>query len=113
MDDLGIVATHNRYRKGFRLPGHVFCQGREQSLPGFDENEFAEASKANARSWKTMIEEFISLRQTSRLMFGGFDEQQLAQTGTANNQTLGVLAAGFIIIGHLSHHVQILKERYL
>jgi len=33
--------------------------------------------------------------------------------GTVNNNELSVIALGFIIAGHETHHCQVLKERYL
>ncbi|MFN8246996.1 MAG: DinB family protein [Ferruginibacter sp.] len=97
----------------FSYRAMCIARGEKQSLPGFDENEYAATSKANDRHWNDMLEEMISVRLSSRLLFSSFDDEQLTKTGTANNNKLGVLAAGYIILGHVYHHVQILQERYL
>jgi uncharacterized damage-inducible protein DinB len=91
------------------------CIARKEtaSLPGFDENSYADNSKANKRNWNEMIEEFKAVRRSSEIMFGSFDDEQLDTTGTSNNNSIYVLAIGFILVGHVNHHVTILKERYL
>lgn len=91
------------------------CIARKEtaSLPGFDENSYADNSKANQRDWNEMIEEFKAVRRSSEIMFGAFDDEQLDTSGTSNNNSIYVLALGFILVGHVNHHVTIFKERYL
>lgn len=82
-------------------------------LPGFDENAYALYSKANTRDWDDLIGEFRSLKMATEYLFGSFDEEQLDTTGTASGKSIYVLGIGFIIAGHVTHHFNILKERYL
>src|SRR5689334_11212091 len=42
-----------------------FARKDSTPLPGFDENLFADNSRASARHWKDMIEEFKVLRKSS------------------------------------------------
>jgi hypothetical protein len=93
----------------------ALCFARKDAtpLPSFDENKYAENAKVSNRNWNDLIQEFKSLRISNELMFGGFDHEQLESTGTASGKSNYVLAIGFTIIGHLNHHVKILKERYL
>ncbi|MFZ1260989.1 MAG: DNA damage-inducible protein DinB, partial [Chitinophagaceae bacterium] len=65
------------------------------------------------RDWNEMIEELKAVRRSTELLFGSFDKDQLSFVGTANNNPVSVLAIGFIIVGHISHHITIVKERYL
>lgn len=82
-------------------------------LPGFDENNYANNAKVNKRDWDEMMEEFKAVRRSSEILFGSFDEEQLETNGTANNNPIYVLAIGFVLVGHVNHHLRILKERYL
>lgn len=84
-----------------------------QSLPGFDENEYAANSKAASRDWDDLVEEFKFVRKTSSILFRSFDEEQLDTNGISNNTPIYVLAFGFIIAGHCQHHANIIRERYL
>jgi hypothetical protein len=91
------------------------CIARKDAtpLPGFDENDYADNAKADKRNWDDMMDEFKAVRRSSEILFGSFDEEQLETTGTANNNPIYVLAIGYVLVGHVNHHVSILKERYL
>ncbi len=93
----------------------ALCIARKDStpLPYFDENAYALNSKADSRNWEELVEEFRSLRRSTELMFRSLDEEQLDTTGTASGKSIYVLGIGFIIAGHVNHHIRILKERYL
>jgi hypothetical protein len=90
-----------------------FARNESASLPGFDENNYAAASKAAKRKPEELIAELKTVQNASGLLFSSFDEEQLDATGTANNSSIYVNAIGFIIVGHALHHEKILKERYL
>lgn len=82
-------------------------------LPGFDENAFADHAKADGRNWDIMVEEFKVVRKSSEYLFRSFDADQLDATGTSNNSSIYVLAIGYILLGHATHHARVLRERYL
>mgnify|MGYP003556812899 FL=1 len=85
----------------------------KQSLPGFDENEYADNSNAGNRSWQNLVEELKLVRRTTEILFESFSEDILHQSGISNNNPVTVNALGFITVGHINHHVGIIKERYL
>jgi uncharacterized damage-inducible protein DinB len=82
-------------------------------LPGFDENVWAITAKAPKRSWSDLVDEFIALRAATELFFTALDEDQLMAGGTANNNPMSVAGLGFVCAGHVAHHMNIIKERYL
>ena len=82
-------------------------------LPGFDENSYAANSKADSRDWENLIKEFAAVRNATDLLLKTFDEEQLLQQGTTNNNPTTVNAIAFIIYGHILHHLNIINERYL
>ena len=91
------------------------CIARKDStpLPGFEENEYADNSKAGKRNWNEMLEEFKVVRRSTEILFGSFDNDQLETAGTASGKSVYVLGIGFIIAGHVNHHVNVIRERYL
>jgi hypothetical protein len=93
----------------------ALCIARKetQSLPGFDENTYADNSKANSRKWNDLVEEFILLRKASEYLFASFDQEQLENNGISNQAPVYVLGLGFVLAGHCQHHLNIIKERYL
>jgi uncharacterized damage-inducible protein DinB len=90
-----------------------FARKDETSLPGFDENSYATASKASRRTKEDLIDELQSVQKSSAQLFRSFDEEQLNETGIANGKSVYVKAIGYIIVGHVLHHKNILLERYL
>ena len=80
----------------------ALCFARKDStpLPGFDENIYAENSKAEKRDWNELIDELRVVRHGTELLFDSFDEEQLAAEGNASGKQNYVLGIGFIIVGH-------------
>lgn len=84
-----------------------------QSLPGFDENEYASAADFDERSIVSLLEEYRAVRQATIVFFQGLSEKDWTKHGTANDATISVRALAYIIAGHERHHHQIIRERYL
>ncbi|MFZ4056840.1 MAG: DinB family protein [Ferruginibacter sp.] len=89
-----------------------FARREEKELPSFEENEYAQNAFAETRSWQSIYEEMLVVRRATLLLFKSFTPEALLYAGRASNQTYTVETIGFIIIGHLYHHVNVLKERY-
>jgi uncharacterized damage-inducible protein DinB len=89
------------------------ARGEKQSLPGFDENAYAAASKAEHRNREDVLAELRIVRKGTEALFHSFDEEQLGKTGIANKNPMSVHAIGYIIAGHARHHLNVLKERYM
>lgn len=90
-----------------------FARKDRTPLPGFDENEYAKNALVTNRGWNNMVEEFSALRKSTELMFASFSEEELELSGIASDKPVYVLGIGFIIIGHVAHHRDIITERYL
>jgi hypothetical protein len=91
----------------------TFARKDKTPLPGFDENNWAAESRSAQRSWKDLRDEFKTIRKSTELLFGSLDQEQLLAEGIAGNHPANSLAMGFVCTGHLLHHIQIIKERYL
>ena len=90
-----------------------FARKDDTPLPGFEENLYAQTAKADKRNWNDLVDEFSVLRKASEAMFASFDNEQLEADGIANENSTYVLGIGYILAGHVLHHCQIIKERYL
>ncbi|HEX8334917.1 MAG TPA: DinB family protein [Segetibacter sp.] len=93
----------------------ALCIARKDQtpLPGFDENLYATNSKADNRNWDDLITEFEITRKSTDMLIKSFDEEQLQQQGITSNVPNTVNAICYVVYGHILHHVQIVKERYL
>lgn len=85
----------------------------ETPIPGFDEDQYVANVDFNSRSMESLLEEFIAVRKSSIALFKSFSEDDLKKLGTASAKLVSVRALGYFLVGHVSHHVKILKERYL
>ena len=97
----------------FNFRSLAFSRKEQASLPGFDEKVYADNSYANERSWKSLVDEFKVVRKSTEMLFESFTTDMLNQSGLANNNPTTVNAMGFISIGHLYHHKNIIETRYL
>ena len=84
----------------------ALCFARKEAfhLPGFDENEYAANASANNRTWQSLKEEFIAVRNATELLFKSFSEEELLRSGIANNILTSAVSMGFITLGHVYHH---------
>ncbi|HEY4061487.1 MAG TPA: DinB family protein [Puia sp.] len=82
-------------------------------LAGFDEQLWAKHDGGAERSWNDLLEEFKLVRSSTRYLFDSLSDDQLRFVGEANGRPLNAFTLGFIIPGHVAHHINIIKERYL
>ncbi len=91
----------------------AFARGEQTALSGYDENQYADNCMSDSRSLREMIDEFVLVRKSTIALFKSFNESVLDNLGNASGSNLSVRAAGFIIVGHEIHHMNVVKERYL
>lgn len=89
------------------------ARAEKQNLPGFDENDYAKHSEAWSRNWEVLKEELELVRRSTEIMFNSFNASQLSIKGLANGVEISATAIGFILVGHMQHHIQVIRERYL
>lgn len=81
-------------------------------LPGFDEDLYAAASGADARSLASLTEEWAAVRRASLAFFQSLAPEAWARRGQASGHPVSVRALGYIIAGHTTHHCEVLADRY-
>lgn len=90
-----------------------FARNDSTKLPGYEEDHYATFANGSHRSIMDLLNELSAVRYATLSLFKSFDNNQLMKIGIASDNPMSVRAAGFIIIGHQSHHQNIFKERYL
>ncbi|HEX8888948.1 MAG TPA: DinB family protein [Pyrinomonadaceae bacterium] len=82
-------------------------------LPGFEQDDYALHSNANARPVSKILSEFATVRRATISLFNELDDEALMRTGVADGTRVSVRALAYHIAGHELRHVRIIKERYL
>lgn len=90
-----------------------FARGEQASIPGFDEDAYVAAAHFNDRSLLSLSEEFSLLRKSNLYLIKSLSEEELAKSGTSNGNRMTVNAFVYVLAGHIMHHVNVIKERYL
>ncbi len=89
------------------------ARGERQNLPGFEQDDYLQASPYNHIELEDLLSEMRLVRLSNIAMFRRLDEESWSRVGTANNNQVTVRALAFIMAGHVRHHMNVLRERYL
>ena len=90
-----------------------FSRGETYKLPSFDQDDYVIRSEASSRNLKSLKREFLLVRESTILMFSSFSEEQWQSKGWVGPFEFTVSMLGYIIVGHLNHHVNIIESRYI
>jgi uncharacterized damage-inducible protein DinB len=90
-----------------------FGRGDETPLPGFDQTQWEAFTNADARDLSALVAEFRAIRAASIQLFRGLPPEAFTRGGVASDNPVTVRALLYIMLGHVAHHLGILRERYL
>lgn len=90
-----------------------FSRGDAQLLPGYDENLFANNVDLSRTDLNLLAEEFDKVRKATILQFQQLSDKELLLKGKTTSGENNVLSVGYVICGHATHHMNVIKERYL
>ncbi|HVR96299.1 MAG TPA: DinB family protein [Thermoanaerobaculia bacterium] len=90
-----------------------FARGFDTPLPSFDEKVCAAAAQADKIPWARHVEEFRTVRLATLSFFHNLPAEAWMRTGTASDNPFTVNALAYLAAGHVTHHLEILRERYL
>jgi DinB superfamily len=89
------------------------ARGEKQNLPGFDQNDYMATAPYNGIDLEDLLSELRLIRLGNVAMLRTLDEEAWSRVGVANNNEVSVRALAFIMAGHVRHHMNVLRERYL
>jgi hypothetical protein len=88
-------------------------RGEQQSLPGFEQDDYVAGANFEDRRVSDLVDELASVRAATVWLFKGLSDEALSRRGIANKGEITARACGYIIAGHERYHVKHLQERYL
>jgi len=88
------------------------ARGDQTPLAGFDENAYVPAGGFEHRQLSTVIKEWLAVRDATIALVRGLPGDAWLRRGTANGQQVTAAALAYLMLGHVEHHLRILKDRY-
>lgn len=89
-----------------------FARNDITDLPGFDQDTYVAAGKFSDRTIQNLLDEFLPLRRSNTVLFRSLSEEMLNGSGTADGCTITVRALCYVIVGHVLHHREVLRDIY-
>ncbi|MFB0907580.1 MAG: hypothetical protein ACI9V1_001487 [Spirosomataceae bacterium] len=89
-----------------------FARNDKAELPGFDQDLYVAEATVSERTVKDLIEEYNFVRKSTELFFKRLSTESLQKKGIGSKIEISVEHLGYMILGHLVHHQNILIERY-
>lgn len=89
-----------------------FARGFDSALPSFDQNIAVMNAEADKVEWRSLVEGFQRVRLASISLLADMPRTAWDRIGTASDNKFTVRALAYMIPGHVTHHLKILRERY-
>jgi hypothetical protein len=91
----------------------AIARGEQASLPSFDEDSYVAMAHFPDRSLLSLTEEFSLLRKANLYLFRSLNDAELNRSGIIGGNTKVAKNILYTVAGHVIHHTEIIKERYL
>jgi hypothetical protein len=108
-----VVSHVNDTERAFVFRALWFARGFDSPLPSFDQNIAIAGAEADSRSWDGHVDEFLAIRAATATFFRNLPPDAWMRRGIASSNPFTVRALAYITAGHVTHHMRILRERYL
>ena len=89
-----------------------FGRGDKTPLPGFDENDYAQAAQADRRTLSDLVHEWNAVREATVTLARSLPDAAWANEGSMSGSTISARALLYVILGHTEHHLVVLADRY-
>lgn len=98
----------------FATRGLMAARGDNTSpIHRMDEELYARNVVVIDRTIQNLLKEFIIVRNSTEILFESFTEHQSKLSCNIIPHPMTARAIGYFIIGHINHHINIIKQRYL
>jgi uncharacterized damage-inducible protein DinB len=108
-----LLGHVNDTERVFMFRALWFARGFQDPLPSFDQEIGFKAAGSDKVSWASHMDEFRAIRSATLTFFRNLPEDAWLRSGVASDNSVTVRALAYIVAGHVSHHLAILRERYL
>jgi uncharacterized damage-inducible protein DinB len=88
------------------------ARGDSTPLPGFDQDPYVPAARFDQQSLRSLLQGFRSVRQSSIHLVETIPEEAWSRRGEASGYAISARALAYIVVGHVTHHLSVLRDRY-
>ena len=81
-------------------------------LPGFEEDAYVPPAEFDTRPIGDLLREFQAVRASTIALVEGLPPAGWQRSGQASGKAISSRALAYIIVGHVTHHLTVLRERY-
>jgi hypothetical protein len=78
-----------------------------------DQNIAVAHANADSREWISHIDEFRVVRESTLAFFESLPDEAWERRGIASGYQFSVKGLAYIVAGHVTHHSEVIKTRYL
>jgi hypothetical protein len=108
-----VVSHLNDGERVFSFRAFWFARGFTSPMPSYDQDAGTPFAAAEARSWESHLDEFAAVRAATVALFESMPDDAWDRRGIASDNPVSVRALAYICAGHVAHHLDILRTRYL
>lgn len=108
-----LLGHVNDTERVFMFRAMWFARGFQDPLPSFDQEVGFKGADSDRVSWASHLDEFNAIRLATLAFFRNLPADAWLRSGVASDSPVTVRALAYIVAGHVSHHLAILRERYL
>ena len=88
------------------------ARGDATPLAGFSENAYVPPGSFDDRTVNSLVKEFRAVRLSTVALVEGLPAVAWTRKGTASGNAVSSRALVYIIVGHVTHHLGVLEDRY-
>jgi hypothetical protein len=108
-----VLSHINDTERLFVFRAFWFARGFDTPLPSFDQHVAVGTAAADDRPWRRHVDEFRDVRAATLSFFRNLPAEAWLRRGIASDNPFTVRALAYLAAGHLTHHMKIVRERYL
>jgi DinB superfamily len=87
-------------------------RGDATPLPGFEQNDYVPTGRFDARPVDQLVSEFRAVRLSTAALAAGIPAAAWSAQGVASDNRVSARALIYIIVGHVNHHLGVLRDKY-
>ena len=87
-------------------------RGDATPLPAFDDQSYVPEQRADDRALADLTQEWGAVRQATLALYRNLPPGAWVRRGSASGQPISVRALGYVIAGHVRHHLEVPEARY-